>query len=238
MLLSDSLVTHLKLEENTGTRVDQVGGNNFAAVNSPGSTTGVIGDCLRAVTSSGSHLIRGINDDFQFKQDRDQTFALWIKLHTGVTLNRGVFGSWGSGNNFYVLNISSLGPRFGFYISNTLGTVYGASTEGLITLGVGVWYFLAGGFDSDLQQVWLRVNEHPRVSSNFVGTMKTGTRAVTLGNYQASASGLSIDADIDEFSWWHRNVSELELDRIYGGGNAPLAFPWESPWNYYRQLMG
>lgn len=102
--LTNNLISFWKLEEASGTRVDEVSGYDLTDNNTVAQGTGKIGNAAEFVDANSESLTHVSNSDFQ-TGDVDWTWAGWVKFNdlasdpgiAGKTGEWGVYFSTGNG---------------------------------------------------------------------------------------------------------------------------------------------
>lgn len=222
MPITDSLISHWKLDEASGNALDAHGSNTLVETSGTiGSAAGKVGNSRDFELGETEHFLIADNASLS-TGDIDFTLAAWVNPESITGANMWIAAKFGgAGAREYGLRLTAAGLAE-FIISNDgAGSVLATNTT-FGALSPGTWYFLVGWHDS--------VNNEISVYTN--GTVTT--TAYSLGVFDSTA-GFSIGANsgniqhfdglIDEVSFWKRVLTSTERTQLYNGGNG-LAYPF------------
>lgn len=225
--LHNRLVSFWKLEEASGTRVDSVpvnslktALNSLTAVNTPGNTTGKIGNAATFVRASSQRLTVASTASLQ-GGDTDFTIALWVNPQstTGAMrfMGKAPAGSPGSAAYEYALN-STAGPAFSFSTSGP-GSIAATATWGS-NFSINTWYWVLVYHDSVNNVIGIQVDNGTAVTAAFSVGVNASTAVFTLGGNVTGPNDFSSDSYIDAVGWWRRILTAEEKTYLYNSGNG------------------
>jgi hypothetical protein len=213
-VLSDSLVAYWKLEETTGTRLDELSGCggsgcDLTSNNSVGYTgSGKIGNAANFVRASSQYLSHSDDADLD-SGDIDYTIATWVRISSVPADNAYIIakanGSTDEYKIFYNTSISKFDAAIG-------GTVLGGAGS---TPSTGTWYFLVMQHDSVNDLISLSVNNGTPATVSYSGGSPSGTSIFSIGSY---GGYLYWNGDIDSTGYWKRKLSGTEITTLYNAG--------------------
>lgn len=214
--LLTSLVSHWRLEEASGNRLDAVGGHTLTAYGAPVQIEGRIGNCLDFDPETNDYL-GCVGTPFKPLQD-NFTITAWVNFD--MVSNTGIIGRWSANNKSYLLGCD--GTYFTFQTSE-----HGVASEAIVTdntgLDTGIWYFLRAWYSKADGKLHLCLNEKPEHSAAFGGPAFAGNAAFEIGRESAGPTYFS--GRVDEVSFWRRILTTAEAAKIYNAG-AGKAYPW------------
>ncbi|KKM75735.1 hypothetical protein LCGC14_1387300, partial [marine sediment metagenome] len=231
MAISDltSLITHWKLNEASGNRLDAHGTNTLGDNNTVLQGTGKIGEAADFEALNSEWLSRGIDTDFQLSADEDFTWAVWVKLESKPGNDMYFFhGASGAADKdtAYAIRWDNTGDRFEF----VLGDETSAGIEAADNLGapaLATWYLIIVWHDKAANTINIQVNDGTVDSSAWAnGTNSTFNGATELGRRSWSGAGTYFDGLLDSVSFWKgRVLTSAERTELYNGG-AGLDYPF------------
>jgi hypothetical protein len=214
MPITDSLISHWKLDEASGNAIDAHGAFDLTDTNTAASVTGKINngrdlDITKSFNGAG---------EFAFA-DEDFTLACWVKLASKPAL--GFILNKFSGTAGYSMSYDSGSDRFRFAV----GDSDSSHTELADVLGspsTGVWYYIVAWHDSTANTVNIKINNGATDSGSYSAGITSFGADFLLGFPGSN----SIDGVVDEASVWERVLTEQEMTDLYNGGDG-LAYPFE-----------
>ncbi len=223
--ISDDLISHWTLDEESGTRVDSHGDNDLTP-----SGTGPYGEGKMsngfAPTGSGTEgrIEVADNASLSMTDADDFTISAWVNFDT-LSGTRGIIGK---SNTEYLLYSSGSILRFAVY-GGSSGT---ASTVSSANVPAGNWHFVVAWYDADAHTVNIQVNNGTPVSAAATaGRPVDGANAFVIG--AITTTGYS-DGIIDSVSIWQRLLTSDERSALYNSGDG-LEYPFviipDSPTN-------
>lgn len=232
--LRNNLVGGWRLEESTGTRLDESGyGNHLTSNNSVGQATGVstyTGNAAAFVAASNQYLSKTDNSSLP---DGSTSFsvALWVYL-TDLTSLRAFAGQYDTGANqrgwdIYYNNVPN---RFAFNVSTN-----GTGAEVLLADAFGApsattWYFIYAQFNRTTRVASVSVNNGSFNSTAALNASAfNSTASLTIGSVLNSGAPLAPhNGRIDEVGIWTRLLTADEITKLYNAGLG-THFPWSHP---------
>lgn len=235
-VLKGSLFSNLsafwKLEETSGTRLDETENNNdLTDTNSVSYSSAKVGNGATFVSSSNQHLSIADNSTINLGST-DFSISLWVKFsaltNNGANDYIGII-SKGSGGASYAFSMqyrpSNSQLQIQFYNGGTTYTLWASSFGSFST---GVWYHIITTYTNSSKATTLSVN----------GTQNSGTSSIAVVD---SAYGLSLgrgyysntynsSCTIDAVGLWKRVLTTNEKAKLFrlGHGNE---YPFENSFN-------
>lgn len=217
MALKENLIAHWSLEEASGSRADDIGGNTLLDTNTVTSNPGKIGTAAQLTAASGEYLALADNAALSMG-DIDFTVGAWVYLDTTASI-------------MYVLSKLTAGTVAGieyrlFYstgASLTFSVSNGTTNTNVAAGGVLVassWYFAVGWHDSVANTVNIQLNNGTPVSAGHTVGAQDGVAPFHIG--AANASNFW-NGRLDQVGVWKRVLTTQERTDLYNGG-AGLAF--------------
>jgi hypothetical protein len=150
------------------------------------------------------------------------SFAGWVYLDSKGA-ERAIFSKFSTagGQRSYVLTYDDTADRFRFYGSNGGGTATNAQDTHLGSPATGTWYFIACGFDSPNNQVWISANAAAKDTTS-IGTVTNfgGTADFYFSTYNAGTTSPH-DGRVDNWgAWFGKVLSASEITTLYNSGGG------------------
>ena len=217
--LITQLISHWKLDEVSGNRIDSHGSNNLTDNNTVGFATGKLGNSAQFSRSDTDYLsnANAIFDPGNF----NFTWALWVKLENksdnAPLINRMAL----TPNQEYQIVYNDVNDVFRFRAThtgvNTDFAVLDADSFGAPSTGV--WYFVVAWHDADANTINIQVNNGTvdSLAFNSAGVYNAGNDLVIGGRLDSSSYS---DAELDSVSYWTRLLTEDERTQLYNNGDA------------------
>ena len=223
----DNRVSHWKLEEASGTRVDEESnGNDLTDVNTVTSATGKQGDGAYFDVANLEYLNIADADQSGLSISGDLSISAWIYMDSLPA----------SGAEMWIANkYFGSAPRtgYGFGVANRSGnykiTFRGAtSTNGFTTcdssssgITTGTWYHVVIALDVSADSVQFYVNNadwgNVSLSSSLGGSLATGSNDFRIGAQPGSTTE-TFDGIIDELTLTTDIITSGEVSTIYNSG--------------------
>jgi hypothetical protein len=182
----------------------------------PTYVTGLFSNAGDFETSSSQYLSVSASS---LRVAGSQSFTAWVNVESwdaSAQLRVMAVSDSGAANYVSLTTITSSGNKFSFQVSGLSAEV--VSDNNYLT---GVWYFLAGIYNSSTNKLTLWINDTKK-EINITGTHTAGTgdfAIARLGSYTASTT--YFDGIIDDVSMWGRALTDDEILTIYKtGGNC------------------
>jgi len=146
----EDIVSHWTLNEGSGTRVDSIGDNDLAPVNSPSTLTGHINDAVEATTAGSKYLSVADNASLSTGNDTNFVVSLWVKLNakTGTQVFVSKFDNVSTGEYAVYYEHSNGDGRF-MFSTYTGGTSYPVSADTLGSPDTGTWYYITATHNAE-----------------------------------------------------------------------------------------
>lgn len=219
--LTTGITSFWKLEESSGTRVDDLGANNLGVSGSVGSATGKIGNA--ASFSSPNYLT--INDNASLKTgNTDFSVSAWVYLSSlaGVQSIIAKSGAPGSDSSLseYALYYFNNTFTFATYGSGAPAAGYAASTG---SPSINTWYHLVGVHNYATNTNYLYVNAGTPASIVSV------EHAETAASFQIGAfgGGFPFGGRIDAAGFWRKALTSSEVTELYNSTSG-IEYPFSS----------
>ncbi|CAG0926907.1 hypothetical protein TFLX_00255 [Thermoflexales bacterium] len=219
--LENGLASYWKLDETTGSALDELGTNTLTAANAPGNALGVI---QGARTFNGDHQYFSIPTRPSVElANTSFTFTSWVKLdnksdyHTFVGKRIENYPYY---DRDYSLDYDTVMDRFYFQVAGPDGvTLTRAIANNLGSPTLDTWYFLAGGYNYESGYIWISVNDGPKETTAFTGAVHVGQAPFMLGGVANPSFGYHVGV-LDEIGFWKRVLTSEELVRLYNNGQG------------------
>lgn len=213
--ITDNLVGYWKLNETSGTRADSLGVSNLTANNTPGSTGGVVGNCVQFTATSSQYLSAASNSSLQMSGNTSFTIAFWVQLIFATAQSLVTKDDDAASSRDYTIDYLS-GSGLRFYIKG--GATYIVTTAGTGTTGV--WYFVVAWYDSSNGQLHLRLNDTTTYDAATTGATGTDVSAAQfrIGAREYLGAEDYANCFIDEVGIWKRVLTGPEITTLYNGG--------------------
>lgn len=205
--LLTGLVAQWKCNEASGAFLDSIGGYDLTVVNSPGSATGLVGNC-RTFNGTNYARLNLVNSSALDPVGVDYSFSVWF-WHNGAAGTRQIFGQReagsGSGKLYNILRMESASLKL--YSGAGTGNNFDVYTIG--TPSSGAWHHFAGSFKVSTKTWRYRFDGGSVVSAgagSYAPTSKGGT-----GTFYTAIGGETLElfdngGKIDCTKYW-RNVA-------------------------------
>jgi ATP-dependent protease HslVU (ClpYQ) peptidase subunit len=226
--LKDGLITHLKVEESTGTRADSHGSNDFtqAAFSPPDSATGKIGNAANYVPGSG---FAGANPGLlstsaEFDTgDVPLTWACWVRFNSLGAAQELISKRTGAAVDAFLQLDSGGNLRFvsGHWNGSDFDQVLSS-----VEIEIDTWYYVAASHDPDANELRIYVNGTVDTES-FAHGLTNSVGTVALGLFEV-ANSTPLDGLLDEVSFWNVVKSETDLNTIYNAGDGLDFDEWDA----------
>lgn len=206
-----------KLDEASGTRVDEWGDNDLTDVNTVTGAVGKIGNACQ-FTAANSERLSIVDNAALSMGDFDFSLAGWVYLDS-VGVQRGIAGKYTTVLEYQVyINTSN---QIVFYVSSD-GVGSTVVTNTATALSVSTWYFVCAWHDSVANTINVSVNNGTAASVAHTTGVRNGSDPFTLGS-----EGLALywNGRLDAWGVWKKALSASERTTLYNGG-AGLETPF------------
>lgn len=214
-------VSAWSLDETSGDRADEVGGNTLGDGNTATYGTGIVGNAARFEWSNGEYLY--ISDASQSGLDitGDLSFMCWVCFDdSNSNSDHIVFSKWRtSGNRSYWFSYNPQSGFFRFQVTSDGSTAQGDTISYSLTTGLGTWYHLALVYDASTGSAELFID------GSSVGTFTGLATSIYNGSadfcLSARAGGSNNwDGYIDEAYIFDVAIDSADRAAHYNGGSG------------------
>lgn len=220
------LEAYYHLDEESGTRVDQINGKDLTDNNTVGYTTGVSTALSNAANFVKSNLESLSLGDASLEElspgNSDWSVACWIKLDSSdFSSNQHVFGVWKtspSNDREYLLYWKAGHTKFRFYTSynGQVSTSYLPSDKNDFVADT--WYHLVFCHDASNDQRLLYINGDLDASDSYSDGVYQGGGDLRIGASQNTSD--YTDGAIDDWGMWSRVLPASEISDLYNSGDG------------------
>ena len=225
MRLTDNLIAHWKLEEDsTTTRVDSHGSYHIPFYNGAvGRVAGKIGSyAARFNDPSTNKYLRRDSIEQAVYPTGSWSFTAWVyrgtDTPTGSTAYLGLYGA-----TYFVFSIhSEYTTGYVHRVGQTDAAKAPQSAD--VASALQAWEFIAARFDAGRNKLSISVNNGTPVEGTCTGKISWVDAAPT--NLRIGRrDDLSQDDSVDSVSLWHRVLTDAEVALLYNSGNG-LDYPF------------
>lgn len=204
-------VAHWGMAAASGNESDDINGQTLVAVNTPGSTTGMIGNA-RQFNSASSRRFTLSDNATMSTGNLDFWCAAWLYLDS-KTANQFCISKGTSSTTEYYLQYLTASDRFAWNIRGAAGgTVRTATATTFGSPSLATWYLVIGYHDA--------VNDLVGISVNG-GAWDT---TATVGTAPADQSGtFTVGAEASAVAFWDGRIDEVIFGKSPPLGIAALA---------------
>lgn len=221
--LDNSLISHWKLDELSGTRNDSKGTNHLTSNNNVGVVGGKVDNAAVFTAASSTSLSVSSNATLQ-TGNIDFTLSGWIYL-TSKTAIMDIVSKWGASGNFeYILIYNSTSDRLEFYVSSTGSNIVGAVANNYGSPATGAWIFFEVYHDSVNDVIGIRINNGTANTAAHSAGVFASTAAFMLGD-RAVTAATYFNGRMDSISLWKRILTTSERSSLYNSG-VGLDYPY------------
>lgn len=231
MALTDNIVAYWKLDEESGTRFDEVGSNDLADNNTVLFDTGIIGNAADFELSNTEYLSIADNADLSMG-DIDFSITLWVNMESDGSVDMYILNKWEGSDREYFLRYTQSTDTFTFRIRNgdDSGNI---NVSWSATLTTGVWYFVFIYHDATANEIGISINDGIVVTIAASLGVRDGTADFGLGVTDVGTTPSDpFDGLIDEGGIWKRVLTGAEVTELYNGG-AGITYPFGVRWSWW-----
>ena len=185
-------------------------GYNLNNVNTATFPVGKFGNCVNLVASSVQYLDIADASCANLEISGSQTWMCWTKFNTAT----GLRGIMCKANSKRLWTINSV------FTFDMPGLTTNTTVTSSVTPTTGVWYFVAGVYDSTAQKlkIWINTTKS-EVSASGSATDTNG--AFLIGNQEAH--NIPFDGQIDEAVIFNKALSDNEIRNYYSWSIGRMA---------------
>lgn len=207
-----------KLDEASGTRVDQWGDNDLTDNNTVTQVAGKIGNAAQ-FTAANSEYLSIVDNASLSMGDFDFSIARWVYLDS-LGVSRAVVSKWAGVSSEYVVQTTTAN-QLQFAVSNN-GTAFTDIINTSVTFSASTWYFFVAWHDATGNTINLSINNGTAASAAHTTGVFNGSSPVQVG---AVATAAFWNGRIDALGIWKKALSAGERTSLYNGG-AGLETPF------------
>jgi hypothetical protein len=213
--LLTGVIAFWKLEEASGTRVDEVGSNDLTDNNTVTQTTGKIGNAAQFTAANSETLSIADNADLSFANTDDFTFSCWVYLDsTGGSqqlITKRTSNLTGT-NLEYMLRTDAGVPTFYYgYGAGSFDSVASSTT-----LSTSTWYFILFWHDQTANTINVSVDNGSPNTATKLGTIADQGNTFYLGGTTSEF----LNGRLDAVGLWGRLLTSGEKAALYNSGNG------------------
>ncbi len=224
-ILSTNLIAYWKLEEASGTRLDELSGCGGSGCDLSDNNTVT----QAAGKQNNAALFTAANSEYLLKADHadlsagniDFSIGAWVYL-ASKGADRAIVSKYlATGNQReYMILFSSGADRFRFQTSPDGTNVFSTTANALGSPALNTWYFVFAWHDAGADTLNIQVNNGTvDTLSSYTGGIVDGTADFMIGSYNVHTS-LFWDGRIDEVGIWKRTLTAAERGYLYNAGNG------------------
>ena len=220
--LLTSLVNHWRLDETSGTRVNQIGGRDLSPINNPQSADGKInnGASFGGVGPNQS-LRRAGHSTFEPTANGSWTVAFWFYCNTSTQMT--ITGTTSGLSDGWLCRTGFFGGTLRLFQFLVRSAVAHSQISTTVILP-NVWNFAAIQYNSATVQLSMTINGVTQPVANVAGVYAPILANFEIGNDNTSL--VPMNGVIDSYSiWQNRFLSSLEIAQLYNLG-AGLDYPF------------
>lgn len=223
--LLNNLVTHWRMEEASGIRVDATGrGNDLTPGNAPGNAAGILGNAV-ALNGTNQTLARASTADLA-PGNTAFTVACWVYVTSGIAaayiIEKGDASVPATGYEY------GLRTRPTFAAGSQYELLIGGSADNLArvqagTMAFNTWHMLVGWFNPATSRIGLSFNGAAAITTaSTTAPSNTGLNFIVGATWSAGALLLGssqLAGRVDSVSFWKgRALSDTDITALYNGG--------------------
>jgi hypothetical protein len=211
MAVIDSLISYYSMEDAANGNAADAHGSNTLTDNAlnVGSATGKVSNARDFEKGLNAYLYAASNASLQTGDD-NFSFACWINVES---FNDSQVVA-GKGDSEWYINFGTGAGNddIRFVTRNTTVVTWGTP------LSTATWYFVAGGYNTTANDIWISVNgDMPVTNTENTGPTADGVE-FRIGQYPGGGA-LHFDGLIDEAGFWKRDIRS-DLSWLYNSGSG------------------
>jgi len=214
--LLNSLISHWRLNESSGLRLDSHGGLDLGEINTVASAAGKIGNAASFVAGNEESLTGGPAAALTMG-DMDFTIAFWVWFD--ALTSTGLAAKWATDSLEYMAHFN--GTNLGFHVSDD-----GTGTNSVVNsqaIATNTWYFFIAWHDATANTINVSVNNNTPASTAHSTGVNDGNASLFLGRNEEGLTYLS--GRVDSVSIWKRLLTAAERTQLYNAG-VGLDYPF------------
>jgi len=218
--LSTDNVAFWKLEETSGTRVDEVGSNDLADNNTVTGATGIVGQAAQFVRANSEQLTIDDNSDLS-AGDVDFTISCWAFLDTNAN-NMQILSKWQStaDQREYNINYNTGTDRIRTTMTpdGTAGAAVVVSGDNFGAPPTSTWIFIVVWHDATANTINIQINNGTVNSTAHTTGVFDSTARFSIG--ALDTDGAHWDGRVDAVGFWRRVLLSAEKTELYDLGSG------------------
>ena len=154
----------------------------------------------------------------------DYTIVCWAKIET-IGVDRRIASKWASLKTEWLLWYDNASPNyFRFGVSNTVAPGFHIHTDPA-NPAAGTWYFIACGYDSVDDEIFMSVNDGTVQTTAYTHTGATSDAKLTIGGIDGLYN-VNFDGIVDEFAFFKSaagaggRLTAEQITFLYNSGNG------------------
>jgi hypothetical protein len=224
MAIIDSLISHWKLDEASGTRSDSHSSNDLTDNNTVTQAVGKISNAGQFTKANSEFL--NITDNASLSVgDIDFTIAAWVyadSVPTGSNTHA-IVAKDASGVRGYALTVfDSSGAKFAFQVGSDASTFTNHIDSTFGNVPTGEWIYVIAWHDATANTLNIQVNNGTVDSVSYSSGGYDEAQDFRIGQH---FGGNNWDGRIDEVSFWKKVLTSQERTDLYNSGDG-FAYPW------------
>lgn len=223
--LRQGLVAYWPLDEASGTRRDEIGGNtltdNNTVTGSPGPSLSL--PLASQFTGANSEYLSIADNDALSVEGQDFSFLVWLRLDSKAA-NVGIAAKDNNapGGREWWMRYTQATDRFVFNLQNSTTAILGLTANNLGSPATGTWYMMLGTYQAATRLGSISVNAGARDTGTATGDITASNGPFVIGREFGAAF---MDGRMAGAAFWKRAISEADERWLYNGG-AGRAWPW------------
>lgn len=151
-----------------------------------------------------------------FTADTDWTCCFWVNFNA---LGGVLMGKWDWGASKMVWEVRDVTSQLRFIYTDSAGTQF--NLDDAAAVSTGTWYFVAVGYDSVNNQVFIKRNGSALVTASLSGGLDDINSPLSIGcELNGGSISNACNAIMDGIGFWTRTLTNTELNAIYNSGNG------------------
>lgn len=219
--ITTNLVAYWKLEEASGTRLDETtscggGGCDLTDNNTVTQAAGKLGNAAQFTAANGEYLSRADEADLS-TGDIDFTITAWVWLDSKTSRRPFISKFSAAGQREIDFGYNNSTDRFYFFVTYDGTNGNSATADNFGSPSTGAWYFLVGWHDSVANQLGISVSGiENNVAYSFGGFDSSSALVIGADPVQARY----FDGRIDSVGFWKRVLTADERTCLYNSGSG------------------
>jgi hypothetical protein len=217
----EEMVSHWRLDETGGTRVDSHGSNDLTDNNTVTQSAGRIGQAAQFTLANLEYLSCTGSSSLQCG-DVSFSVAAWVYFDT-KSHYRFIASKDGSssGQREWVLVYDSVADRLQFVVFRATDSAVGVNAASFGSPSVGSWLFVCGWHDASADLIGICVNNGSADTASTGGSLQSASSGeFRIGSSAKFPAQYMMDGRIDSVSIWKRVLTSEERGALYNAGSG------------------